>query len=185
MAGRLPRDDAYFRLKAEIEAFLYDEAELLDERRFEDWLELLADDLVYFMPLRRNVQLGAHAAALEHTREGRDIHWLEDDKWTLGKRIEQIRTGVHWAEEPVSRVCRLVGNVQVTDAAPSAAQAREVAVKSRFLLYQNRQEYETYLFAGKRLDRLRRVDAGGWQLARREIVLDQNVLLAKNLTVFF
>jgi 3-phenylpropionate/cinnamic acid dioxygenase small subunit len=57
-------------------------------------------------------------------------------------------------------------------------------VRSRFLIYQNRVETETYLFVGRRIDRLRKVDAA-WKLARREILLEQNVLMAKNLTVFF
>ena len=60
----------------------------------------------------------------------------------------------------------------------------EVTVKSRFLVYRNRVETETDFLVGKREDLLRRVN-GGWQIARRKIVLDQNVLLAKNLTVFF
>ena len=45
-------------LKAEIEDVLYHEAELLDERRYEEWLELLAADFRYWMPMRRNVKLG-------------------------------------------------------------------------------------------------------------------------------
>jgi len=177
------RDLAYYELKQQVEDFLYTEADLLDERRFAEWLELMTDDLVYFMPIRRNVPIGAHAAE-ENTREGTDISWFEDDKWTLSKRVEQIMTGVHWAEEPLSRVCHMVSNVQLLEVDPSAAAPREVAVRSRFLVYQNRVEYETYTFVGKRTDRLRLVD-GNWRLARREIILDQNVLLAKNLSVFF
>jgi 3-phenylpropionate/cinnamic acid dioxygenase small subunit len=48
----------------------------------------------------------------------------------------------------------------------------------------NRVETETDFFVGKREDILRKVD-GRWKIARREILLDQNVLLAKNLAVFF
>jgi 3-phenylpropionate/cinnamic acid dioxygenase small subunit len=180
---RLARGPAFYALKEEVEAFLYEEADLLDERRYDDWLERLADDLVYFMPMRRNVKAGEHAAR-ENTREGHDISWFDEDKWTLAKRCEQITTGVHWAEEPLSRVCHMVSNVQLLDASPSVDEALEVTARSRFLVYQNRIETETYIFVGKRTDRLRRVD-GRWKLARREIVLDQNVLLAKNLTVFF
>ena len=40
-------------LKSEVEEFLYAEADLLDSRRFDDWLELLADDIHYWMPVRR------------------------------------------------------------------------------------------------------------------------------------
>jgi 3-phenylpropionate/cinnamic acid dioxygenase small subunit len=45
-------------------------------------------------------------------------------------------------------------------------------------------ETETDFLVGKREDLLRRVN-DSWKIARRKIVLDQNVLLAKNLTVFF
>jgi len=72
----------------------------------------------------------------------------------------------------------MVSNVQVLRATPE-----EVAVKSRFLVYRNRVETETDLLVGKREDTLRRVN-GGWRIARRKIVLDQSVLLVKNLTFF-
>ncbi len=180
---KIPRDLRYYALKQQVEDFLYDEADLLDQRRFGEWLDLLAEDLVYFMPMRRNVKFGDHAEH-ENTRFGQDISWFEEDKWTLKKRVEQIMTGVHWAEEPLSRVCHMVSNVQVREVRPSIDAPKEVVARSRFLVYQNRVEYETYLFVGKRTDLLREV-GGAWKLARREITLDQNVLLAKNLTVFF
>jgi 3-phenylpropionate/cinnamic acid dioxygenase small subunit len=78
----------------------------------------------------------------------------------------------------------LVTNVQIKDVQPSEDAPERVLAASRFLIYQNRVDYETALFAGKRLDSLRRV-GGEWKLARREVTLDQSVLLAKNLTVFF
>lgn len=179
----LERNEAYYRLRADIEDFLYGEADLLDERRFRDWLDLLAEDIVYFMPMRRNVKFGQHAAR-ENTKSGEGISWFDEDKWTLTKRVEQILTGVHYAEEPLSRVTHMVSNVQVRAARPSLAEAREVEVRSRFLVYQNRVEYETYTFVGRRHDTLR-MTAAGWKIARREILLEQNILLAKNLTTFF
>ena len=166
------------QLKHEAEEFLFLEADLLDQRRFAEWLDLLTDDLVYFMPIRRNVKHGQHAAH-ENTREGQDISWFDEDKWTLAKRVEQIQTGVHWAEEPLSRVCHMVSNVRILEQRSD----REIVVGSRFLVYQNRNEYENYTLVGKRTDTLRKV-GGAWKLARREILLDQSVLLAKNLTVF-
>jgi 3-phenylpropionate/cinnamic acid dioxygenase small subunit len=179
----LPRTDAYYRLRADIEEFLYAEADLLDERRFRDWLDLLTDDITYFMPIRRNVKFGQHGDR-ENTRTGNGISWFDEDKWTLTKRVDQILTGVHFAEEPLSRVCHMVSNVQIRKVLPSLDDPREVEVRCRFLVYQNRVEYETYTFVGKRTDVLRMTD-DGWKIARREIILDQNVLLAKNLSVFF
>jgi 3-phenylpropionate/cinnamic acid dioxygenase small subunit len=180
---RLARDDRYWETKREIEEFLYDEANLLDERRFQEWLDTLADDLRYFMPMEFNVKFGEHAKR-EVTRREQEMSWFNENKWTLGKRAEQILTGVHWAEEPLSRVCRLVSNVQLQAIETNAAGELEVDVKSRFLTYQNRCEYEQHFFVGDRIDRIRRT-ADGWKLAAREIRIHQNVLLAKNLTVFF
>ncbi len=179
----LARDAAYFALRQQAEEFLYDEAELLDRREFRAWLDTLAEDLVYFMPMMFNVKFGEHAER-ERTRYEKDMSWFNEGKWTLTKRAEQILTGVHWAEEPLSRVCRLVSNVQVTGVRTNAAGEQELAVRSRFHLYQNRCEYEEYNFIGKRDDVLRRT-ADGWKLARREITLGHTVLLAKNLSVFF
>lgn len=182
-APSIVRDARYFALRGEMEEFLYDEAELLDTRRFADWLDTLADDLVYFMPMMFNVKYGQHDAK-EKTRIERDMSWFNEGKWTLTKRAEQILTGVHWAEEPLSRLCRLVTNVQVTGVGTDAEGRETISVRSRFLIYQNRCEHEEYYFAGKRYDEIRR-DGGRLRLARREIHLGQNVLLAKNLTMFF
>lgn len=167
----------YLLLVRDIEEFLFAEAELLDERRFEAWLDLLTDDVRYWMPMRRNVKFGQQEH--ENTREQQDMNWFDEGKETLSQRVRQLLTGVHWAEEPLSRVCHLVSNVRLAHVTPE-----EVTVNCRFLVYRNRLQDETDLFIGKREDMLRRVN-GQWKIARRKILLDQNVLLAKNLTVFF
>ena len=190
------RDERLTRLllAQEVTEFLYREAALLDERRYADWLALLADDVRYWMPMRRNVKFGD--SGREFTREGSDIAWFDEGKETLTRRVRQIETGIHWAEEPQSRISHLVSNVLVVEAtpAPPASQAQqgaaqEVTVQCRFLIYRNRVETETDILVGGREDILRRADgvhsAGGWQIARRKIILDQNVLLSKNLTFFF
>ena len=175
-------DLARLLLQREIEDFLYREAELLDARRYEEWLDLFTEDARYWMPMRRNVP--PDAPDREFTREGADVNWFDEGKETLARRVSQLRTGVHWAEEPPSRICHMVSNVQILRASPSGPSPSEVAVKCRFLVYRNRVETETDLLVGKREDLLRRVD-GRWKIARRMIVLDQSVLLAKNLTFFF
>jgi 3-phenylpropionate/cinnamic acid dioxygenase small subunit len=174
-------------LVQDVAEFLYREAELLDERRYEEWLTLLADDIRYWMPMRRNVKFGEEAR--EFTREAQDIAWFDEGKDTLTRRVRQIQTGIHWAEEPMSRISHLVTNVRLVEATPSAAEAREVTARCRFLIYRNRVETETDILVGKREDVLRRPNdsegGDGWQIARRKIILDQNVLLSKNLTFFF
>ena len=92
--------------------------------------------------------------------------------------VKQILTGRHWAEEPVSRTSHMLSNIEANKV------EEHIEVRCRFLVYRNRTETEWDLFVGKREDRLRRV-GDGFQIASRKIYLDQNVLLAKNLTVFF
>lgn len=173
---------AHLLLKQEIEDFLYCEADLLDERRYEDWLGLLAEDVRYWMPMRRNVKFGEEER--EFTRAGQDISWFDEGKETLTRRVKQILTGIHWAEEPVSRISHMVSNIRVVEVNPSPAEPAEAAVKCRFLIYRNRVETETDILVGKREDLLRRTE-GQWKIARRKIILDQNVLMTKNLTFFF
>lgn len=165
-------------LEREIEQFLYHEAALLDDRRFSDWIELVADDIHYHMPVRRNVKFG------EQDRENSDpeseISWFDEGKATLAGRVRQINTGLHWAEEPFSRVRHIITNVQVLD-----VQGDEVKVRSNFFVYTNRLKDEVNHFVGKREDVLRRDSVTGWKIAKRTILLDQNVLLAKVITTFF
>ena len=67
---------AQILLKSEIEDFLYQEAEMLDERNIEEWLDLLTEDIRYWMPMRRNVKFGE--LDREFTREGQDINWFDE-----------------------------------------------------------------------------------------------------------
>jgi 3-phenylpropionate/cinnamic acid dioxygenase small subunit len=169
-------------LRQEVEDFLYREADLLDERRYEEWLDLFTEDAHYWMPLRRNVP--RDEPEREFTRQGLDASWFDEGKDTLRRRVRQIQTGIHWAEEPPSRICHIISNVQLAPETPSGPAPSEVGVRSRFIVYRNRVETETDFLVGKREDLLRRED-GDWRIARRKIVLDQSVLLAKNLTMFF
>src|SRR5260370_30080940 len=98
------RDERLARLllAQDVAEFLYREAELLDERRYADWLTLLADDIRYWMPMRRNVKFGEEGR--EFTREGTDIAWFDEGKDTLTRRVRQIGTRLHCAEEPPTAV---------------------------------------------------------------------------------
>lgn len=177
-------DDRLTRLLLahDIEQFYFHEADLLDQRQYEPWLALLAEDIRYWMPMRRNVKYDDRAR--EFTRADHDINWFDEGKDTLIRRVRQIETGIHWAEEPVSRISHLITNIRILAADPDWHAPTDIRTGSRFLIYRNRMETETDILVGKREDTLRRT-ATGWQIARRKILLDQNVLLSKNLTFFF
>jgi 3-phenylpropionate/cinnamic acid dioxygenase small subunit len=130
-------DDRVARLllTQEIAGFLYAEAELLDERRHDEWLALLSDDIRYWMPMRRNVKYGD--TTREFTREREDINWFDEGKDTLTRRVRQIQTGIHWAEEPQSRITHMVSNVQLLEVTPDPGMPREVLANCRLLIYRN------------------------------------------------
>ena len=172
---------AYLSLMREIEDFFYKEADLLDEREYDQWLDLLTEDIVYWMPMRKNV---SYANRDEDVTADNDVAWFHDDKTTLGKRVKQIQTGIHWADEPISRVSHVITNIRLADSISVLDEGAKATTKCRFLVYRNRLESETDFLVGRREDTLTRV-GGQLKLARRKIILDQSVLLAKNLTMFF
>lgn len=167
----------------EAEQFLFHEAWLLDERRFEDWLHLFTDDATYRMPTRRAVaksQAGARIDVEEEIAGPNEVSWFDETKETLFARVLRLRGGVAWAEDPPSRTRRLVTNVHVS---PGEGDG-ELRVRSYFLLHRTRHQTERETFVGCRRDVLRRT-AEGLQIARREILLDETVLTSPNLSVFF
>jgi 3-phenylpropionate/cinnamic acid dioxygenase small subunit len=167
-----------FLLQHQAAQFLYREARLLDERRLSEWLELLAEDLHYFMPLRRNIKYGDWH--LEYSDPETEISYFDEDKSILTGRVRQIETGVHWAEEPVSRFEHIISNVEVTDQIGD-----EIYVNSKFYTYQNRLADEVQVFCGRRYDVLRRDEVTDFKIVKRKILIAQNVLLAKVINTFF
>jgi 3-phenylpropionate/cinnamic acid dioxygenase small subunit len=173
----------------EVEQFLYREVRLLDERRFHEWLQLLTDDVRYWMGGRTNryPKSSKAIAILDPDRYVEDdltkedeLAILDEDKQTLDARVARLDTGMAWAEDPPSRTRHLIANIEVE---PGDAES-ELKVYSNFVVYRNRAESEEDFYVGARRDVLRRVD-GSWKIARRKIILDQNVLTAKNVSIFF
>ena len=159
----------------ELTQFYIREAWLLDERKFQEWLGLFTEDVLYFMPRRKNVP--RRESHREVTPLG-DLALIEDDKRYLEMRVARLETGMAWAEDPPSRTRHLVGNL-VAEPLDSG----EVQAKTAFLVYRSHLETDHQLLAGSREDVLRRID-GAWKVAKRTIVLDANVLLDKNLSIF-
>ena len=82
-------------LRRAIEEFLYSEAELLDERKLREWLDLLSDDVRYWMPIRHN-PLDRPAEVSEELSKAGDGYYFNDDKQSLkirGARLRQERLG--------------------------------------------------------------------------------------------
>ena len=173
----------------EVEQFLYREARLLDSRRFHEWLELFTDDVRYWMAGRSNryPKSSKAIAILDPDRYVEDdvgredeLALLDETKETLAARVARLDTGMAWAEDPPSRTRHMINNIEIEGDDTGS----ELKVYSNFIVYRSRAETEQDFYVGAREDLLRRVD-GGWKIAYRKLILDQNVLTAKNISVFF
>src|SRR3954447_21974308 len=173
----------------EVEQFLYREARLLDERRFHEWLELFTEDLRYWMTGRRNrypksskaiAMLDPDRYVVEDSTQDVELAILDENKQTLSARVARLDTGMAWAEDPPSRTRHLLANIEIE----TSNAGSELNVRANFIVYRSRSETEQDFYVGARRDVLRLVD-GAWKIANRKLILDQNVLLAKNVSIFF
>ena len=164
-------------LRHRVEDFLYLEAELLDERRLREWLDLFTNDMHYWMPVRHNPLDRPKELEDEISKPG-ESYYFNDNKETLGLRIERLYSKTAWAEIPPSRTRHLISNIRIRQ-----DDGAELEVHSNFMVYRTRMEKDQDIFVGTRRDILRRVN-GELKIARRRILLDQAVLGAKNISVF-
>lgn len=156
--------------------FLYDEAALLDQSLFHDWFALLAEDLSYTAPLRITRQGRERGQTVIRTTQHYD-----EDYASLKYRIERLDTKSAWAEDPPSRTRRFVTNVRVWE----SAKPGEFDVESYLLLTRSRYEQPNLTeLSCVRHDLLRSAPGSGFQLARREIILDMAVVGMPNIALF-
>ena len=163
-------------LQFEIEQFYYAEAALLDDRRFDEWLALVADEAHYWMPIRRTMT--SNELDREFTAPGA-MAFFDDDRMMLAARVKKLATGYSWSEDPPSRTRHLVTNVRIV-----RDEAGELAVDTNFHLYRTRLNSEEDNWIGSRKDVLRRTP-DGLKIVTRHIFLEQTVLLSRNLSSFF
>jgi 3-phenylpropionate/cinnamic acid dioxygenase small subunit len=158
----------------EVYSFLMHEAELLDERRERDWLDLFTDDAEYLMPVRVNRERG------EGDGFSQEAFYFEETRGSLELRVRRLETEYAWAEDPPSRTRHFVTNVRIVE----SEEEDEVAVRTNLLLYRSRGSDPKHdLLSAERKDTLRKED-GQWKLRKRVILLDHSVLTTHNLSVF-
>jgi len=147
---------AEWLMRSEAEAFLYREARLLDERRFEEWLALFTPDGRYLVPSGDAEDPGLEPAI------------VDDDHDTLEDRIHRLRSPATWAQSPPSRTVHVVGNVEI-EPGPASAECR---VRAACVVYESRGG-QTRSFAARCLYVLRRAEGGDapWRIALKRVLL--------------
>lgn len=116
----------------ELMQFYISEAWILDERRLEEWLDLLAEDVLYFMPRRKNVM--RKEIEREYTGPG-DMNFFEDNKEMMRVRVARLATDMAWAEDPPSRTTHLISNLIV-----KPNDNGEVETKTAFIVHKSHLE---------------------------------------------
>ena len=135
-------------VREQCETLLFHEARLLDERRYEEWLNLFTAECLYWIP---------------STPGGGDprgeVSLTFDDRRRLEDRIARLRTGYAYSQMPPSRTCHLLTNIEVSqDTAPD-----QVRVRSNFMICEYRATvYRTLAgWYGHSLQR----ENGSWRIA--------------------
>jgi 3-phenylpropionate/cinnamic acid dioxygenase small subunit len=155
--------------------FFLEEAELIDNGSFEDWLDLMTDDFTYRIPVR----ITREKAALTEFSEL--ASHMDETKSSMEMRIMRSYSDYNWAEDPVSRTRHFLTNFR---AKKSQDNPDELHFKINFLLYRGKFDQPTYQFlSGERHDTIRFVD-GQWKLAKRLILLDHATVPMNNLAIF-
>lgn len=155
---------------------VYREARMLDEEALDDWLAMLCEDVRYRMELKSRRFRADRSPPLQ---VGPGVIYNED----LGRlklRVDRLKSGFVWAEDPPNFIRRVISNVDVL---PTPVD-NEARVHSVVVMHRNRMDGITRTLTAGR-DDVWRNDDSGWRLAAREITLDHSVLPDSNLNAFF
>src|SRR3954454_16079463 len=137
------------------ELFLIHEAQLLDERRFRDWMALFAEDGTYWVPAVPNQESPFNQASLFY-----------DDRELMKTRVDRLEHPRIHVQTPPSRTAHLVGNVIVEHADEPAG---EYLVGSTFIMVEARDDQQR-VFAGRQHHRLRR-DGANFRIVQKRVDL--------------
>lgn len=131
-------------LNAEVHAVLAQEAHLLDDRDYDGWLELFAEECLYWMPVDPEAEDGTLR-----------LNVFYDDRPGMEDRIARLSSGSAYTEEPISLTARTISAVQVTEDDRDGG----CVVRSNFMLLAYRSRKQRVL-GGRYLHRLTRQDDG-------------------------
>lgn len=151
-----PRDP--FAARA-VEAFLYREARLADEHAYDDWLALWLDEpapLTYWVPSNEDDYDPNYHLSI-----------IYDDRGRLNDRVDRLKSGGAWAQEPRSRLRRLISNIEIGVPAEGVAE-----VSSNFILGESRRGRQRSFYA-RQIHRLHATPAG-LRMASKKILLIDN-----------
>lgn len=142
-------------MQAEIEKFLYRETRLLDERRFEEWMNLFAEDGYYWVP-----------AAPDQDDPYQSVSIFFDDREVMKTRLARLDHPKIHSQKPASRTCHYVTNIELDEA---YGEPNEILVRSSLLVLEYRIDKQTS--HGGRCRHLLRVKGDEFEIAWKRVDL--------------
>ncbi|HZP27106.1 MAG TPA: aromatic-ring-hydroxylating dioxygenase subunit beta [Dehalococcoidia bacterium] len=150
--------------RQEIENFLYKEARLIDDGKFDEWLELFAEDAIYWAPCNRY-----------DIDPNTEVSLIYDDKSRMRDRVWRLQSGLAYSQEPASRVRHMLSNMELV-----ATEGDAVTISSNFGIFEVRKGVQK-TYAGRVEHHLRR-EGEGWKIAFKKVELLNNDDPIDNLT---
>src|SRR6267378_4228070 len=121
-----------------IESFLYREARFMDAHAYDEWLALWTDDSLYWVPCNE-----------DDIDPERHVSIVYENKARLEDRIARLKSGAAYAQDPKSRLSRVVSNIEIEDESDT-----EAIVRSTFNVTALRRGWMD-IFAGRAVHKLR------------------------------
>ena len=146
--------------RAEVEDFLYHEADLLDRWKLDDWLKLLTDDASYFVPPNDKPNADHRFT----------LFTVADDIVRLRERIIRLKDPNCHAEFPPSRTRRMISNVRIVGIEDGL-----IEVHANFAIFRHRRNEPVREFVGRYQHKLQRTDEG-LKIHERRAILDAEEL---------
>lgn len=119
-------------LAERVAQFLYREAVLADEHRYDEWEALWAQgDTLYWVPVRQDAD------------PLKEVSYIYDNRARLASRIRQLNTGIRHAQAPRSSLRRVISNIEI-----ELGEGAELVTRSNFILMESRRGVQ-FLWAGR------------------------------------
>jgi len=139
----------------EIEAFIFKEARLADESRYEEWEALWAQDGLYWVPRRPDLD------------PAKEVSHIYDNRQRIATRIRQLKSGFRHSQIPASPMRRVISNIEI---AASGADEYEVGANFMIMELAIQSTRNMNFWCGRYLYRLRR-EGGELKMAVKKILL--------------
>jgi 3-phenylpropionate/cinnamic acid dioxygenase small subunit len=147
------RDDTLLR---RVEQFIYEEARLQDEHRYEEWEALWTDDAVYWVP--------ANGSDIDPERQMSIIY---DNRSRIGVRVRQLLSGKHYTQEPRSQLRHMITNIEIL-----GRDDADIRAGCNVLVFESTLRADTLWAA--RTDYVLRDGGGTLKMARKKVALVNN-----------